>query len=402
MIKNLSFKGLIDNKVKTFSKNAGISLALMVLMSFDANSQTKYEAEDAVFAGDVTAQVGEGHYALIAGFSGTGWAGKLNTGTDKITFTVNAPEAGEYTLFTQFNSYRNTNINLTVGSGSPVETTLNRGEILNGDLEWKKVNLGEFTLAKGDNTIEFATLWTNTHVDIDYIEIEAVAKSGPQSIYEAEKATLGGGVAVIDGGAYESIAGFSGTGCAGKLNTETDKITFTVNAPEAGEFKLFTQFSAYRTTHINVAVGSDASVETTLDRDDIEAGVKQWKKVEIGTVTLDKGENTIEFATLWTNTHLIIDYIEIDFSVNFLSVVDATEASFNMYPNPVSNGVLNIQTAGNVLNLVTITNLVGQEVFTTEFSGNSTQISTSNFNKGLYLVTIKSGNSVSTKKVIIE
>ncbi|MCK5908119.1 MAG: T9SS type A sorting domain-containing protein, partial [Flavobacteriales bacterium] len=85
-----------------------------------------------------------------------------------------------------------------------------------------------------------------------------------------------------------------------------------------------------------------------------------------------------------------------------LAIADEFNSSFNVYPNPVNNGVLNIQTLGNGSTFVTITNLVGQEVFTAEFSGKSTKVSTSSFNKGLYFVTLKSGNNVSTKRVVIE
>ncbi|MCK5789016.1 MAG: T9SS type A sorting domain-containing protein, partial [Chlamydiia bacterium] len=142
-----------------------------------------------------------------------------------------------------------------------------------------------------------------------------------------------------------------------------------------------------------------AGTLVTITAEVAAEGMKFDKWITSEGVTLaDATADVTTFTMLAEAVTVTATYIEDE----ELSISENFESSFNVYPNPVNNGVLNIQAIGNVSNLVTITNLVGQEVFTAEFSGNSTQVSTSSFTKGMYFVTLKSGNNVSTKRVIIE
>lgn len=83
-------------------------------------------------------------------------------------------------------------------------------------------------------------------------------------------------------------------------------------------------------------------------------------------------------------------------------------ANMNIYPNPTSEYSyidLNLQKASKVN--VTITNLVGQEVFNKEFgqlsAGNHMlTVNVNNLNSGIYFYTVQSGNERITKKVIIK
>lgn len=90
--------------------------------------------------------------------------------------------------------------------------------------------------------------------------------------------------------------------------------------------------------------------------------------------------------------------------------VNENEASANMniYPNPTSEYSyinLNLEKASKVN--VSITNLVGQEVFNKEFgqlsAGNHMlTVNVNNLNSGIYFFTVQSGNERITKKVIIK
>ncbi|HNW69502.1 MAG TPA: T9SS type A sorting domain-containing protein [Bacteroidales bacterium] len=83
-------------------------------------------------------------------------------------------------------------------------------------------------------------------------------------------------------------------------------------------------------------------------------------------------------------------------------------ANMNIYPNPTSEYSyidLNLQKASKVN--VTITNLVGQEVFNKEYgqlsAGNHMlTVNVNNLNSGIYFYTVQSGNERITKKVIIK
>lgn len=86
----------------------------------------------------------------------------------------------------------------------------------------------------------------------------------------------------------------------------------------------------------------------------------------------------------------------------FTTTLSAGEFSFNeikLYPNPVSNGVLNLETSSNEALNVEFYNMLGQRVLTSKASKN---INVSSLNAGIYLVKINQGSSSLTKKIVIE
>lgn len=82
-----------------------------------------------------------------------------------------------------------------------------------------------------------------------------------------------------------------------------------------------------------------------------------------------------------------------------LSTNDFNSNSITIYPNPVSNGVLNIETSSNLTLEVELFNMLGQKVLTTK---NFKNINVSGFNPGVYLVKVKQDSDSYTKKIIIE
>ena len=84
-----------------------------------------------------------------------------------------------------------------------------------------------------------------------------------------------------------------------------------------------------------------------------------------------------------------------------LSTPSSEFKNFKIYPNPSTNGILNIQsTTGN---LVTIYNAFGQKVFSTEIDGslNVQTLNLSALQPGLYFVKVRNGKDQSIKKLIL-
>ena len=79
-----------------------------------------------------------------------------------------------------------------------------------------------------------------------------------------------------------------------------------------------------------------------------------------------------------------------------LTVNDLTKSDFNLSPNPVNN-VLNINTDAAV-DAVTFTNLVGSTMDVPALGNNTYDVS--GLTKGIYLVTITSGNQQFTKRLV--
>ncbi|MEN9302102.1 MAG: hypothetical protein RL264_531 [Bacteroidota bacterium] len=83
-----------------------------------------------------------------------------------------------------------------------------------------------------------------------------------------------------------------------------------------------------------------------------------------------------------------------------LSVNETVNTLFSVYPNP-ANELINIKLANGTNGSVVITDLSGKTVATSTIEGNMTAVSTSNLNNGVYMVTVTTGNSTTTEKVVI-
>lgn len=85
---------------------------------------------------------------------------------------------------------------------------------------------------------------------------------------------------------------------------------------------------------------------------------------------------------------------------NTLSTDSFKPTTFNVYPNPVSNGFVNISSPTSEAISVSIFDILGKQVLNNTVSNNSLNVST--LNSGLYILKIsQNGNSV-TKKLVIK
>jgi hypothetical protein len=72
---------------------------------------------------------------------------------------------------------------------------------------------------------------------------------------------------------------------------------------------------------------------------------------------------------------------------------------FKLYPNPTDN-LLTIETEVSDHYSIEITSLNGQQILIGEMEGTSHQIDLSSFQKGVYFITIRSKDFVTTRKII--
>ena len=70
-----------------------------------------------------------------------------------------------------------------------------------------------------------------------------------------------------------------------------------------------------------------------------------------------------------------------------------------VYPNP-TNSLLTLETEHPDHYSIEITSLNGQLIFSTTMEGTTHQIDLSSFQKGIYFITIRSKDFVTTKKII--
>lgn len=131
------------------------------------DESTKYEAEDAVLSGTqiMTAQ---------SGFSGSGYVGRFDTGTDKITFTIPSSSAKLYDLSIRYAGIYGDKRTNVVLNGASTEVSLPATD------SFATVSGGQILLNEGTNTLEIVSNWG--WYLIDYILITPATKGGAHNI----------------------------------------------------------------------------------------------------------------------------------------------------------------------------------------------------------------------------
>jgi hypothetical protein len=154
------------------------------------------------------------------------------------------------------------------------------------------------------------------------------------------------------------------------------------------------QFLSYEGTI--TAVGGPADGLTSED-----IGVEESGSTPVGESLQLTGTGTDYENFAWANPSLA-SFGQVNANQSFdgsLSSNRFSDLSFNLYPNPVSNGILHIETSASDALDIEFFNMLGQRVLT---SKNSKSINVSNLNAGVYLVKLNQGSSYVTKKIVIK
>ncbi|WP_165731748.1 T9SS type A sorting domain-containing protein [Polaribacter sp. 20A6] len=74
---------------------------------------------------------------------------------------------------------------------------------------------------------------------------------------------------------------------------------------------------------------------------------------------------------------------------------------FTTYPNPITNNMFTVATSSGLSKSVTIFNLLGKQVFKTNFSGEKKDLDVSEINSGVYVLKVTESGKTTTKKLVI-
>ncbi len=83
-----------------------------------------------------------------------------------------------------------------------------------------------------------------------------------------------------------------------------------------------------------------------------------------------------------------------------LAVQQEKATFFSIFPNPVSNGLVNIQSQSNMLKNISIYDVIGRRVYIKNTTAN--QININNLKAGLYFVKVQQDGKIATRKLVIE
>lgn len=143
-------------------------------------------------------------------------------------------------------------------------------------------------------------------------------------------------------------------------------------------------------TNYDIADGADVTVARVSFGDENLIGAN----IPAGT------SSVIGLGGEFNGTYQILPRYVSDVEGASLSVDSFTASTFNMYPNPVSNGFLNITSASNEAITVTIYDILGKRVLNSEVENNTLNVSS--LNAGIYVLNINQNGNISTKKLIIK
>ena len=132
-----------------------------------------------------------------------------------------------------------------------------------------------------------------------------------------------------------------------------------------------------------VAGGDMDEVDVTVDTDDLPEGILYYA--------------TIKVASNDPMIPMVDVLVTLDLDVG---IGEYEDAYIMMYPNPAKNNV-NVS-ANYELNNIVVINQLGQVVIDQQVSGNAISVNTSQLQKGIYFVKIKSQAGESTQKLIIQ
>ncbi|PRX13439.1 DUF7619 domain-containing protein [Nonlabens ulvanivorans] len=206
----------------------------------------------------------------------------------------------------------------------------------------------------------------------------------------------------VDVGEYvHYIIRFENTGTASAINVvvkdeiNLNQFDITTLIPLGGSHDYYTRI---REGNVVEFIHEDINLDFNNATND---GYVLFKIKTLNTLTVgDTFDNTAEIffdfnAPIVTNTETVT-------VMSTASIVEVTDSSIQLYPNP-ANSFVNI-TADLGIKSATIVDLNGRTISQTNFTGNesSQRISLENLNSGIYFVTIKSEVGQKVEKLVVQ
>ncbi|WP_299383799.1 T9SS type A sorting domain-containing protein [uncultured Lacinutrix sp.] len=125
-----------------------------------------------------------------------------------------------------------------------------------------------------------------------------------------------------------------------------------------------------------------------------------WTLMEY-TFTPDAGNLEVIFSVRNTSGDgVLIDNVVLVPTATLSTQNFEEKATFSMYPNPTSNGFVNIKTSNNAATQVAVYDILGKQVINTTLNGE--RLNVSKLNAGVYAVRLSQGNTVTTKKLVVK
>ena len=235
--------------------------------------------------------------------------------------------------------------------------------------------------------------WDSDTAPTDWTKAEVLTKS--------TDAHSGSFSAVREGGSGTKDLSQTITGITpGESYTLT--VWYKVTAGDDKDARVWSTWKNGDTTVYHVGDANDRSQDPLRGPNDgyFDNNGGIWSKYEL-TVTAPSGVDSFYYEVR-SYSGSTVYWDDLSFVKNSSASLNNNPISgFASYPNPVSNGILNISSASTSVKEVTIFNLLGKQVLSSRFSGIKKNIDVSSINAGMYILKVTEEGKMATKKLII-
>ena len=242
----------------------------------------------------------------------------------------------------------------------------------------------------------------------------------PTSLIVTWEVVSGDGVTIVTPGALETDVTFDQAGAVvlkvtvddGEIS-KTEIVNVGVSTPGNAAPDVSVATASFTTDEL---VAINVSATASDDGNPIGSSLTyEWtvKTGEAANVTIASpdqldSEVTISVAGVYTlqitvtDGELVATDIVVVVVEEAVGIAPVLEPAIILYPNPASSMLtLEMQNMNEVISTVKLFNITGQAVFNGEFAESKLQIDVSNFDAGLYFVTVRSGEHVFTERIQI-
>lgn len=319
------------------------------------------------------------------GYTGTGYLNLDNAGSAGVTYNVEVPNSGNYTITFRHAGDGSTGMKMRVNGGSSFSFSLTRTASYS---DWTTTSQS-VALTAGTNTIFYQNSGDSARPYIDYMEIDGgvtAVNCAPVQLQELETGFCGANGTL----AYD--AGYTGAGTA-NLNDETNAaIWYRVDAPSAGYYDLTFRHYGGTSSDMGMVVNDGSAFWFRLP-------VGQFWQLTTQSVYLFEGINTVgQFSTSAT-ARPNIDYLEVAGGVTPVYCGFGEEpASLAAFDIDVGGGSgstctpFNISIAVKDASNATVTDYTGNVTLTTS-SGNGLWSKTATASDALGVLTAQTDDS---------
>ena len=115
--------------------------------------------------------------------------------------------------------------------------------------------------------------------------------------------------------------------------------------------------------------------------------------------TIEVGLRFYDVSGFDGSTVIYVDNLQV-YDPSTLSTTTFKQSEFSVFPNPTSNGFVNIKTANNQPVAVVAYDVLGKQVLNTKLT--TSRLNVSNLKAGVYILKLTQNGATTTKKLVIE